>query len=67
MYICSAIYIKRGDKVVLYFPVKRGCSQCNLCTSCGYELLVTSCRGHEMLVYRKIHQPLIFTVITGEM
>ena len=22
-----------------------------LCTSCGYELLVMSCRGHEMLVY----------------
>ena len=21
-------------------------------TSCGYQLLVTSCRGHEMLVYR---------------
>ena len=38
-------------------------------TSCGYELLVTSCRGHKMLVYRiqhsnGFHERVIFDIAT---
>ena len=43
--ICKIERKYKQTEVLLYLKKILG-------TSCGYELFVTSCRGHEMLVYQ---------------